>query len=30
MLPVDLILGRNFLQNFAVTIDSKAGYLSLS
>ena len=29
MLPVDLILGRNFLENFVVTIDSKAGYLSL-
>lgn len=29
MLPVDLILGRNFLENFTMMIDSKAGYLSL-
>jgi hypothetical protein len=28
-LPFDLILGRSFLQNFKVTIDSAKGYISL-
>ncbi|MCL4517647.1 MAG: hypothetical protein M1587_00445 [Thaumarchaeota archaeon] len=29
MLPLDLILGRNFLRNFTLTVDPKAGYLTL-
>jgi len=28
--PVDLILGRTFLKNFKLVIDSKAGYLYLT
>lgn len=30
MLPVDLILGRTFLNNFKMEIDPKEGYLSLT
>jgi hypothetical protein len=29
MLPFDLILGRSFLQDFRLTVDAKAGFLSL-
>jgi hypothetical protein len=29
MVPVDLVLGRTFLNNFTMTIDPKAGILSL-
>ena len=29
-LPIDLVLGRSFLNNFKLTVDSKAGYLSLT
>ncbi|MDG7001455.1 MAG: hypothetical protein JRN15_20350 [Nitrososphaerota archaeon] len=29
MLPIDLILGRNFLENFTLTVNSKEGYLLL-
>ena len=30
MLPVYLILGRTFLKNFKMSVDVKAGYMSLS
>jgi hypothetical protein len=29
LLPFDLILGRSFLQNFKIRIDSEKGYISL-
>lgn len=29
MVPIDLILGRSFLDNFKLTLDSERGYLSL-
>ncbi len=29
MLPVDLILGRSFLNSFKLTVDARKGYLSL-
>jgi hypothetical protein len=29
-LPIDLVLGRSFLKDYKLTIDPKAGYLSLT
>lgn len=30
MLPVDMVLGRTFLERFELTLDAKKGFLSLS